>query len=170
MSSSTPNSYTAAVLTVSDSTGRGEREDRSGPALVEVLRTHNFQVVTTEVVPDDRTHIENALLQLSERAQLVVSTGGTGISERDVTPEATQAVCERLIEGIAERMRTEGAKKTPLAALSRAVCGTRGTSVIVNVPGSPKGAVESLEAVIDILPHAIELLAGNTKHDYLSKY
>jgi molybdopterin adenylyltransferase len=170
MSSSTPNPYTAAVLTVSDSTARGEREDRSGPALVEVLRAHNFQVVTTEVVPDDRTHIENALLQLSERAQLVVSTGGTGISERDVTPEATQAVCERLIEGVAERMRTEGAKKTPLAALSRAVCGTRGTSVIVNVPGSPKGAVESLEAVIDILPHAIELLAGNTKHDYLSKY
>jgi molybdopterin adenylyltransferase len=170
MSFSTHNSYTAAVLTVSDSTSRGEREDRSGPALVEVLQKHHFRVVTTEVVPDDRTHIENALLQLSEKAQLVVSTGGTGISERDVTPEATQAVCERLIEGIAERMRAEGVKKTPLASLSRAVCGTRGNSVIVNVPGSPKGAAESLEAVIDILPHAIELLAGNTKHDYLSKY
>jgi molybdopterin adenylyltransferase len=170
MSSSTANAYSAAVLTVSDSSSRGEREDRSGPALVEVLQKHNFQIVTTEIVPDDRTHIENALLQLSEKAQLVVSTGGTGISERDVTPEATQAVCERLIEGIAERMRSEGAKKTPLAALSRAVCGTRGTSVIVNVPGSPQAAVESLEAVIEILPHAIELLAGNTKHDYLSKY
>lgn len=170
MSSSTPEAYTAAVLTVSDSSSRGERPDLSGPALVEALKQRNFEVVATEIVPDDRTHIENALLQLSEKARLVVSTGGTGIAERDVTPEATRAVCERLVEGVSERMRLEGAKKTPLAALSRGLCGVRGNSLILNVPGSPKGAVESLEAVIDLLPHALQLLSGNTKHDYLSKY
>ena len=170
MSSSTPEALTAAVLTVSDSSSRGERPDLSGPALVEALKKRNFEVVITEIVPDDRTHIENALLQLSEKARLVVSTGGTGIAERDVTPEATRAVCERLVEGVSERMRLEGARKTPFAALSRGLCGVRGNSLILNVPGSPKGAVESLEAVIDLLPHALQLLSGNTKHDYLSKY
>jgi molybdopterin adenylyltransferase len=170
MSSSTPDALTAAVLTISDSSSQGERPDLSGPALVEALKKRNFEIVATEIVPDDRTHIENALLQLSEKAKLVVSTGGTGIAERDVTPEATRAVCERLLEGVAERMRLEGSKKTPYAALSRGLCGVRGNSLILNVPGSPKGAVESLEAVIDIIPHALQLLSGNTKHDYLSKY
>jgi molybdopterin adenylyltransferase len=169
MSSSTLSPITAAVLTVSDSSAAGQREDLSGPAVAALLRSRHFQVVATEVVPDDRTHIENALLQLSEKAQLVVSTGGTGIAERDVTPEATQAVCERMIEGVAERMRSEGAKKTPFAVLSRALCGVRGNSLILNLPGSPKAAVESLEAVVDILPHALQLLSGNTRHDYLSK-
>ena len=164
MSSSTPDGFTAAVLTVSDSSSRGERADLSGPALVESLEKHNFQVVATQVIPDDRTHIENALIQLAEKAQLVVSTGGTGVAERDVTPEATRAICERLVEGVVERMRFEGAKKTPLAALSRGVCGLRAKSIILNLPGSPKGAVESLEAVIDILPHALKLLAGDTQH------
>jgi molybdopterin adenylyltransferase len=164
MSSSTPEIFTAAVLTVSDSSSRGERADLSGPALVNSLQKHKFQIVTTLVVPDDRTHIENALLQLSEKAQLVVSTGGTGVAERDVTPEATRAVCERLVEGVVERMRFEGAKITPLAALSRGVCGLRGKCLILNLPGSPNGAVESLEAVIDILPHALKLLAGETQH------
>ena len=164
MSSLIPEALTAAVLTASDSSSRGERDDLSGPALVEVLKQRNFQVVATEIVSDDRTHIENALLQLAEKASLVVSTGGTGLAERDVTPEATSAVCERMVEGIAERMRLEGAKKTPFAALSRGRCGVRGHALIVNVPGSPKGAVESLEAVIDILPHALQLLRGNTKH------
>ena len=170
MSSSTPEAFTAAVLTISDSSSQGERPDLSGPALVEVLKKRNFDVVATEIVPDDRTHIENALLQLSEKARLVVSTGGTGIAERDVTPEATRAVCERLVEGVSERMRLEGAKKTPFAALSRGLCGVRGNALILNVPGSPKGAVESLEAVIDLLPHALQLLSDNTKHDYLSKF
>jgi molybdopterin adenylyltransferase len=164
MSSSTPETLTAAVLTVSDSSSRGEREDLSGPALVELLKRRRFDVVATEVVPDDRTHIENALLQLAEKARLVVSTGGTGLAERDVTPEATTAVCERMVDGIAERMRQEGSKKTPFAALSRGLCGVRGHALILNVPGSPKGAVESLEAVIDILPHALQLLSGNTNH------
>lgn len=164
MSFSTPDGLTAAVLTVSDSSARGERADISGPALVKSLEKNGFQVVATQVVPDDRTHIENALMQLAEKAQLVVSTGGTGVAERDVTPEATRAVCERLVEGVVERMRSEGAKKTPLAALSRGVCGLRGKSMMLNVPGSPKGAVESLEAVIDILPHALKLLAGETQH------
>jgi molybdenum cofactor synthesis domain-containing protein len=164
MSSSTPEAFTAAVLTVSDSSSRGEREDLSGPAVVEALKKRNFEVVGTRVVPDDRTHIENALLQLSEQAQLVLSTGGTGVAERDVTPEATRAVCERLVEGVTERMRFEGAKKTPLAVLSRGVCGIRGKCMILNLPGSPKGAVESLEAVIAILPHALKLLAGDTRH------
>jgi molybdopterin adenylyltransferase len=164
MSSSTPDIFSAAVLTVSDSSSRGEREDLSGPALVDLLKRHKFEVVATEVVPDDRTHIENALLQLAEKARLVVSTGGTGLAQRDVTPEATTAVCERMVDGIAERMRLEGSKKTPFAALSRGLCGVRGHALILNVPGSPKGAVECLEAVIDIVPHALQLLSGNTRH------
>jgi molybdopterin adenylyltransferase len=164
MFSSTPDIFSAAILTVSDSSSRGEREDLSGPALVELLKAHRFEVVATEVVPDDRTHIENALLQLAEKARLVVSTGGTGLAQRDVTPEATTAVCERMVDGIAERMRLEGSKKTPFAALSRGLCGVRGHALILNVPGSPKGAVECLEAVIDIVPHALQLLSGNTSH------
>lgn len=164
MSSSTPDGFTAAVLTVSDSSSRGERADLSGPAVIASLERNKFKVVATQVVPDDRTHIENALMQLAEKAQLVLSTGGTGVAERDVTPEATRAVCERLVEGVVERMRMESAKKTPLAALSRAVCGLRGKSMILNLPGSPKGAVECLEAVIDILPHALKLLVGDTQH------
>jgi molybdopterin adenylyltransferase len=164
MFSSTPDIFSAAVLTVSDSSSRGEREDLSGPALVDLLKRHKFEVVATEVVPDDRTHIENALLQLAEKARLVVSTGGTGLAQRDVTPEATTAVCERMVDGIAERMRLEGSKKTPFAALSRGLCGVRGHALILNVPGSPKGAVECLEAVIDIVPHALQILSGNTSH------
>src|SRR5207302_7355385 len=102
--------------------------------------------------------------RLAERAQLVVTTGGTGIAARDVTPEATRAVCDRLVEGVAERMRAEGAKKTPMAALSRAVCGVRGQSLLLNLPGSPTAATESLASVIEIIPHALELLRGHTEH------
>ncbi len=164
MSSSIPEPLTAAVLTVSDSSARGEREDKSGPAVAELLAGKKFLVVSSEVVPDEQPMIQDALLRLADQARLVVTTGGTGIAARDVTPEATRAVCDRLLEGVAERMRSEGARKTPFAALSRGVCGVHGKSIILNVPGSPKGAVESLEAVIDLLPHALQLLSGNTKH------
>jgi molybdopterin adenylyltransferase len=164
MSSSTPELLTAAVLTVSDSTSRGEREDVSGPAVAKVLNG-KFQVVAQEVVADSQPAIRRSLIRLCRKAKLVVTTGGTGIALRDITPEATRVVCERLVEGVAERMRFEGAKKTPFAALSRGICGVRGRSVILNLPGSPKGAVESLEAVIELLPHALQLLSGNTKHN-----
>src|SRR5438874_2142682 len=166
MSSSTPEALTAAVLTVSDSCARGERTDLSGPAVAEALKKGKFSIIATEVVADDQSAIQKSLLRLATNARLVVTTGGTGIAERDVTPEATKAICDRLLEGVAERMRAEGAKKTPFAALSRAVCGIRGKSLILNLPGSPRGAVESLEAVIDMLPHALQLLSGNTEHSY----
>jgi molybdenum cofactor synthesis domain-containing protein len=154
----------AAVLTVSDSCSRGERKDISGPRVAEVLKESGFRVVAHEVVPDDSTRIQNLLIRLAANVQLVVTTGGTGIARRDVTPEATRAVCDRLLDGVAERMRSEGAKKTPLAALSRGVCGVRGSALILNLPGSPAGAVESLQSVINVIPHALELLAGNTAH------
>jgi molybdopterin adenylyltransferase len=162
--SAKPAEFTAAVLTVSDSCARGERQDLSGPAVVAALEKKGFRVVASEAVPDEQREIEQAIVRLAEQAQLVVTTGGTGLAARDVTPEATRAVAERLVEGMAERMRSEGARKTPLAALSRGVCGVRGRSLILNLPGSPAGAREALGAVLDILPHALELLAGKTGH------
>ena len=138
--------------------------DLSGPAVAEALARRHFQVVAHLVVADDRTAIQGKLIELCRSARLVVTTGGTGIAPRDVTPEATAAVCERLVEGIAEQMRLRGMSKTSFAALSRAVCGVRGSSLILNLPGSPTGAVESLEAVMDLLPHALELIAGKTEH------
>ena len=164
MSSSTPEA-TAAVLTVSDSCARGEKVDLSGPAVAEALVQRKFQVISRSVVSDDRSAIQEKLIALCSSVRLVVTTGGTGIAPRDVTPEATQSVCERLVEGIAEQMRIQGMRKTRYAALSRALCGVRGTSLILNLPGSPRGAVESLEAVIDLLPHALELIGGNTAHE-----
>lgn len=154
----------AAVLTISDSASAGARADLSGPAVKELLQQNHFVVEKRELVPDEQAAIEAAIRRLAASAALVVTTGGTGIAARDVTPEATRAVCSRLVEGISERMRSEGAKKTPLAALSRGVCGICGTSLVVNLPGSPKAAVESLQAVIELLPHALELLQGKTSH------
>jgi molybdopterin adenylyltransferase len=153
-----------AVLTVSDSASAGTRSDLSGPVVKELLQQNHFAVEKMKIVPDDQEVIEAALRRLTASFPLVITTGGTGIAVRDVTPEATRAVCTRLVEGIAERMRSEGAKKTPLAALSRGLCGIRGTSLVINLPGSPKAAVESLQAVIELLPHALELLQGKTEH------
>ncbi|MBS1852186.1 MAG: MogA/MoaB family molybdenum cofactor biosynthesis protein [Acidobacteria bacterium] len=163
MSSSTAEP--AAVLTISDSSARGERQDLSGPAVAEVLQKYNFQVVVREVLADEQIPLQNALLRLATQVRLIVTTGGTGVAPRDVTPEATRAVCDRLLDGIPERMRAEGVKKTPFAALSRGLCGVRGTALILNLPGSPQGAVESLESVVELLPHALELLKGNTEHN-----
>ena len=161
-----PGRHTAAVLTVSDSCSRGEKEDLSGPAVVQTLELHGFRIVDTSVIADDKATIQAKLIDFCGGAQLVITTGGTGIAPRDVTPEATTAVCDRLVEGIAEQMRLAGRSKTRFSALSRAVCGVRGTSLIVNLPGSPAGAVESLDAVIEVLPHALELIAGHTQHKH----
>ena len=155
---------TAAVLTVSDSVAGGEREDFSGPATAGLLRQKGFAVTEQRVIADEQPAIEAELVELAGLVQLVVTTGGTGIAERDVTPEATRAVCSRLIEGVPEKIRAAGLAKTPYAALSRGLCGVRGRTLILNLPGSPQGAVESLEAVIDILPHVLDLLAGKTGH------
>jgi molybdenum cofactor synthesis domain-containing protein len=155
---------TAAILTISDSAHQGKRDDLSGPAVIAELKSAGFQIATTAVIPDEQDQIQAALKAHCHGAQLVVTVGGTGIAARDVTPEATLAVVDRIVPGIAERMRSLGALKTPLAALSRGVCGVRGKALILNLPGSPKAAVESLQAVIDVLPHALELLSGNTKH------
>lgn len=159
-----PAVLTAAVVTVSDSCARGEREDRSGPAVAQLLEKLLFSVAAREVVSDDVIQIQNLLIRLAREVPLIVTTGGTGIAARDVTPDATKAVCEKLLDGIAERMRAEGAKKTPFAALSRGVCGVRSKTLILNLPGSPAGAVESLEVIAGLLPHALELLSGKTEH------
>jgi molybdopterin adenylyltransferase len=155
---------TAAVLTISDSSYLGKRKDISGPMVIRELEAADFKVIHASVLPDEKDAIAARLIECSERARLVVTTGGTGISARDVTPEATLAVIERRIAGMEEKIRQEGAKKTPFAALSRGVCGTRGKTLLLNLPGSPTAAVESLQAVIDILPHALELLDGKTEH------
>lgn len=155
----------AAVITVSDSCHAGKRKDVSGPAIAETLRQRGFEVIASEVVPDDQGEIERSISRACETARLVITTGGTGAAPRDVTPEATFAVCTRLLPGVAERMRAEGVKKTPLAALSRAVCGVRGTSLVLNLPGSPAGATDSFLAVVGLMTHALGLLAGETAHE-----
>lgn len=153
----------AAVVTVSDGVSHGTRRDESGDLAEELLRAAGFEVAARSVVPDERPRIEALLRELADRGlALVVTTGGTGFGPRDVTPEATRAVIEREAPGLAELMRHAGLEKTPMAALSRAVAGTRGRTLIVNLPGSPRGVRESLEAVLPVVHHAVELLAGAT--------
>jgi len=156
----------AVVVTVSDGVSRGVREDTSGAAVADLLERSGYRVIRRELVPDERADIERLLTALADGgdASLVATTGGTGFGPRDVTPEATRAVIEREAPGLAERMRSAGREMTPLADLSRGVAGTRGTTLILNLPGSPKGAVESLEAVLPVLGHAVELLGGRTAH------
>jgi molybdopterin adenylyltransferase len=155
---------TAAILTISDSSFQGRREDLSGPAVAKLLVTAGIEVRHTAILPDEREEIQKKLIECCSQVRLVVTVGGTGLAARDVTPEATLAVIERLAPGVPEKMRMEGALKTPMAALSRGVCGIRGQAMVLNLPGSPTAAVDSLRAVINILPHALDLLRGQTEH------
>ncbi|MGC8548535.1 MAG: MogA/MoaB family molybdenum cofactor biosynthesis protein [Acidobacteriaceae bacterium] len=157
--------HTAAVITVSDSCYRGERKDESGPVVARELELAGFRVVLERVTPDEVKAIRTALREGLANAQLVVTTGGTGISHRDVTPEATRPLCDRVLEGVAEVMRAEGRKETPYAALSRSFCGTVGNTVVLNLPGSPKGAVTSLKVALPLMQHVLKVLEGNTEHD-----
>jgi molybdopterin adenylyltransferase len=155
-----------AVLTISDSVAKGEREDLSGPAVVAFCRGLGWEVMAGLHVSDDPADIRQQLRELADsgRVDVIATTGGTGIGPRDNTPEATQAIVDRVIPGIGEEMRRKGLDKTATAVLSRAVAGTRHKTLILNLPGSPQGAVESLEAVAHLLPHAIHVLHG-ARHD-----
>jgi molybdopterin adenylyltransferase len=164
MSSSSLAGRSAVVITVSDRCFRGEQSDLSGPAVVAALREAGMEAIKTVVLPDEQPQLAAALREAAKDAALIVTTGGTGLAERDVTPEATLAVCERLVPGLAELMRQDGAKHTPYAALGRGVCGVCGRALVLNLPGSPAGAKSSLLAVLPLLSHALNLLAGETAH------
>jgi molybdenum cofactor synthesis domain-containing protein len=151
---------------VSDGVSAGTREDVSGPALLNLLRNADFEVSGTDVVPDKHERITDAIVAaVVGGADLVVTTGGTGLGPRDVTPQATSMLIDYEVPGIAELMRRAGVESTPMAALSRGIAGVRGRTLVLNVPGSVRGATESLEAVLPVLGHAIHLLHGHTKHE-----
>ena len=156
----------AAVLTISDSVSNGARSDRSGPAVRDRLEQLGWRVSVMEVIPDVEAEISARLSTLADGGQVaaIFTTGGTGIAARDVTPEATRAILHREIPGFGEIMRQKGRNSTPLASLSRSLAGARGRVLIVNLPGSPKGAVESLDAIVELVPHVLDLLQGQTEH------
>ena len=160
-----------AVLTISDSSHRGKRVDRSGPAVTQRLDQLGYHVTVAEVLPDEAAAISDRLAALADSGcvSVIFTTGGTGVAERDVTPEATRAVLHKEMPGLGEQMRAEGRKSTHLAALSRSTAGIRGRTLIVNLPGSPRGAVESLNAIVDLVPHVVDLLHGKTEHAHESK-
>jgi len=154
---------TVAVLTMSDKGSKGEREDSSGPLIKDMLKSIDAEVKHYDILPDEKELIKEKLIKYSKEVDLIITTGGTGLSPRDVTPEATLEVIDRQVPGIAEAMRSEGLKKTSRAMLSRAVTGVKGRSLIINLPGSPKAVKENLAVILDVIPHAIEKIKGNTK-------
>ncbi|MBE0426022.1 MAG: MogA/MoaB family molybdenum cofactor biosynthesis protein [Nitrospirae bacterium] len=153
---------TVAVLTLSDKGSKGEREDFSGPLIADMLKSIDAEVKYYEILPDEKAQIKEKLIEYSKKVDIILTTGGTGLSPRDVTPDATIEIIEKQVPGIAEAMRSEGQKKTSRAMLSRAVAGMRGKSLIINLPGSPKAVKENLSVILDVLPHAIEKLKGDT--------
>ena len=155
--------FTACVVTVSDRSYEGKRADLSGPAVSRRLAEAGFEVKCAAIVPDERGAIRKILRELSKKADLVVTTGGTGITARDVTPEATRDVIEKELYGFGEAMRAYSLQITPNAVVSRATAGTAGSAIVLNLPGSPKGALENLEAVIGAIPHSIEMLQGRSR-------
>ena len=156
--------WKAAVITMSDGVIAGTRQDRSGEVLSGLLTVAGYDLKVRTAVEDTEEQIVKILVDVCTKVDLVVTTGGTGLGPRDVTPEATRRVIDREVPGLAQMMMAAGLAVTPMAALSRAVVGARGSTLIVNLPGSPKGAVENLEPVLGVLPHALDLLAGNTVH------
>jgi molybdenum cofactor synthesis domain-containing protein len=155
---------TAVVITASDRCAAGTQTDLSGPLLVRLLSEAGAQVVDSKLVSDDRDSLIAALRSAVPSSDLILTTGGTGLAPRDITPEATLSICDRLVPGIAEQIRIRGSQETPFAALSRGVCGVAGRTLIVNLPGSPAGAESGFRAILQLLPHALDLLAGHTEH------